>query len=151
MLFNAAQGGWAQRIRVVPGMDGDTWWFGSELLVWPNYRQRSVTGWTEDQDIDYDYGLITLNTGFSLGSFGLLYASDTTLDSTTAYITGYPAEKGTPPGTQQFGVPGGGGSHRLRLYPRVLLDRYLEGTERLRRLPLLGGQARYHCRAWRAI
>jgi glutamyl endopeptidase len=108
VLFNAAQGGWAQRIRVVPGMDGDTWWFGSELLVWPNYRQRSVTGWTEDQDIDYDYGLITLNTGFSLGSFGLLYASDNTLDSTTAYVTGYPAEKGTPPGTQQFGVPGGG-------------------------------------------
>jgi V8-like Glu-specific endopeptidase len=108
VLFNAAQGGWAQRIRVVPGMDGDTWWFGSEVLVWPNFRQRSVTGWTEDQDIDHDYGLITLNTGFSVGSFGMLYASDTTLDSTTAYITGYPAEKGTPPGTQQFGVPGGG-------------------------------------------
>jgi V8-like Glu-specific endopeptidase len=109
VLFNAAQGGWAQRIRVVPGMDGDTWWFDSELLVWPNFRQRSVTGWSEDQDIDYDYGLITLNTGFSLGSFGLLYASDSTLDNTTAYITGYPAEKGTPAGTQQFGVPGGGG------------------------------------------
>ncbi len=108
VLFNAAQGGWARRIRVVPGMDGDTWWFGSELLVWPNFRQRSVTGWTEDQDIDYDYGLITLNTGFSAGSFGMLYASDTTLDSTTAYLTGYPTGKGTPPGTQQFGVPGGG-------------------------------------------
>ena len=65
VLFNPAQGGWAQTIRVVPGMDGNTWWFGSELLVWPNFRQRSVNGWSEDQDIDYDYGLITLNTGFS--------------------------------------------------------------------------------------
>jgi glutamyl endopeptidase len=109
VLFNAAQGGWARTIRVVPGMDGNTWWFGSELLVWPNFRQRSVNGWSEDQDIDYDYGLITLNTGFSLGSFGLLYAADDTLDSTTAYITGYPAELGNPDGAQQFGVPGGGG------------------------------------------
>lgn len=108
VLFNAAQGGWTKTIRVVPGMDGNTWWFSSELLVWPNFKQRSVTGWSEDQDIDYDYGLITLNTGFSLGSFGLLHASDDTLDSTTAYITGYPAEKGDPNGTQQFGVPGGG-------------------------------------------
>ncbi len=108
VLFNAAQGGWTKTIRVVPGMDGNTWWFGSEFMVWPNYKQRSVTGWSEDQDIDYDYGLITLNTGFSLGSFGLLYLSDDTLDSTTGYLTGYPGEKGTPAGTQQFGVVGGG-------------------------------------------
>ena len=35
--------------------------------------------------------------------------SDDTLDSTTAYITGYPGELGNPAGRQQFGVPGGGG------------------------------------------
>jgi V8-like Glu-specific endopeptidase len=109
VLFNAAQGGWANTIRVVPGMDGNTWWFGSEVLRAPNFKRRSVTQWTEDQDIDYDWGLITLNTGFSLASFGLLYASDDTLDNTTAYITGYPGDKGVPKGTQQFGVPGGGG------------------------------------------
>ncbi len=109
VIFNAAEGGWATRIRVVPGLDGGTQWFGSELLVAPNFIRRSVTGWTEDQDIDYDWGLLTLNTGFpQVGSFGLLYASDDTLDNTTAYLTGYPGDRGSPRGSQQFGVPGGG-------------------------------------------
>jgi V8-like Glu-specific endopeptidase len=109
VLYNGSQGGWAHTIRVVPGMDGNAWWFGSELLTWPNIRRRSVTGWTEDGDIDYDYGLITLNTGFAVGSFGLLYASDDTLEDTTAYLIGYPDDKGSPSGRQQFGVPSGGG------------------------------------------
>lgn len=109
VLFKASEGGWAQSIRVIPGRDGDTWWFGSENLVWPNFKQRSVTGWTEDSDIDYDYGLITLNTGFNVGSFGLLYAGDSTLESSTAYLIGYPADRGTPAGSQQYGVPSGGG------------------------------------------
>jgi V8-like Glu-specific endopeptidase len=59
-------------------------------------------------DIDSDWGVITLNTGFSLNSFGLLIASDDTLDGITPYITGYPGAKGKPKFTQQFGVPGGG-------------------------------------------
>ncbi len=111
VLFKAAEGGWATSIQVVPGMDGNTWWFGSESLVWPNFKQRSVKGWTEDQDIDYDYGLITLNTGFPSikFSFGLLYVSNSSLDDTTAYILGYPGDLGSPRGTQQFGVPPGGG------------------------------------------
>lgn len=110
VLHKAAEGGWAKTIRVIPGMDGNTWWYGSELLTWPNFKQRSVSGWSEDQDIDYDYGLITLNTGFpALGTFGLLYLSGDDLDSTTAYILGYPGDKGNPMGRQQYGVPGGGG------------------------------------------
>ncbi len=89
-------------------MDGGTSWFGAEQLV-PPITLRSVTGWTEDKDIDYDWGLITLNTGFpTAGAFGVLYAADDTLDNITAYLTGYPATMGSPSGTQQFGVPGGG-------------------------------------------
>ena len=108
VLFKADEGGWSQTIRVIPGCDGNTWWFGSELLTWPNFRQRSVEGWSEDQDIDYDYGLITLNTGFpTLGSFGLLYMNSDTLESSNGSIIGYPAERGTPRGTQQFGMTGG--------------------------------------------
>jgi V8-like Glu-specific endopeptidase len=109
VIFSALWGGWAKTILVVPGMDGSNSWFGSELLVAPNFKRRSVTGWTEDADIDYDWGLITLNSGFPLlGTFGVLYPSDDTLDNITAYITGYPTGLGTPKGTQQFGVPGGG-------------------------------------------
>lgn len=108
VLHNASEGGWAQTIRVVPGQDGNTWWFGSELLTWPNFRQRSTLGWVEDQDIDNDYGLITLNTGFpALGSFGLLYLSGSNLESSNVNIIGYPGNRGNPPGTQQFGRTGG--------------------------------------------
>jgi len=42
VLHKAAEGGWAQTIRVIPGRDDGTWWFGSELLTWPNFKQRSV-------------------------------------------------------------------------------------------------------------
>src|SRR5262245_29056339 len=82
VLFNLAEGGYATRLRVVPGMDGNTSWFGSEVLDIKKgddmvKRLRMPKEWTEDQDIDHDYGLITLKTGFpSLGSFGLFYPSD---------------------------------------------------------------------------
>ena len=47
-----------------------------------------VTGWTSDENNDYDYGLITLssNLGNLTGTYGLASFSDDTLDTTTAYI-----------------------------------------------------------------
>lgn len=109
VLYKAEEGGWAKTIVVAPGRDGSSPPpFGSEMLTWPNFKQRSVAGWSEDQDIDYDYGLITLNKGFAVGSFGLMYLSDDDLDKTTAYLIGYPGELGSPIGLQQFGVPSGG-------------------------------------------
>jgi V8-like Glu-specific endopeptidase len=109
VLFKAAEGGWAKTITVIPGLDAKTAWFGSEMLTWPNFKQRSVTGWTVDGDSDYDYGLITLNTGFSVGSFGLLYLSDDDLDSTTAYLIGYPGDvpNNADKGLRQFAVAAG--------------------------------------------
>lgn len=106
VLFKADEGGWATTIMVIPGLDGQKAWFGSENLTWPYFKQRSVTGWTQGGDTDYDYGLITLNTGFSVGSFGLMYASDGLLDSTTAYLIGYPGDRDG--GQRQYGVPSGG-------------------------------------------
>ena len=108
VIYNPLEGGWASTIIVEAGRDGSGKLVASESLVWPNFKQRSVTGYTEGLDIDYDYALITLNKGFSVGSFGLLYASDSTLDNTTAYLLGYAGERGSPPGSQQFGVPTGG-------------------------------------------
>ena len=112
VLCKLSEGGWAKFINVIPGRDGATVWpYGSELLIWPNFKQRSVTGWSEDEDIDYDYGLITLNRGFSLDAFGLLYLSDDTLESTNAHLIGYPGDlPGNSPdkGYRQYGVPTGG-------------------------------------------
>ncbi len=57
--------------------------------------KRSVTGWTQDNDWpDYDYGVVTLNKTFNLGSFGLLIPSDSLLDNTKSCLIGYPGELG---------------------------------------------------------
>lgn len=80
--------GWATKITAFPGQDGN-------LKPYTAYatKLRSVTGWTDDEDNDYDYALITLdrNIGDQTGWFGLASLSDDTLDSTTASIAGYPA------------------------------------------------------------
>jgi V8-like Glu-specific endopeptidase len=110
-VYDLIRGGWASFMRVVPGrgtippfdkLDAP---FGEAFMV----GRRSVGGWVDDADTpDYDYGLVTLDRNFNVGSFGVLHPSDSTLDDTTAYLIGYPGALGTPPGQQQFYVPGGG-------------------------------------------
>ena len=112
-VFQSSQGGWATSIRVIPGLDGTippfdvafTEPFGEANMI----AKRSVKGWTQDGDApDYDYGLITLDKTFTVGSFGLLHLSDDDLDNSWAQIIGYPGELGKPNGTQQFFIPGAG-------------------------------------------
>ncbi|MGB8708849.1 MAG: trypsin-like serine protease, partial [Methyloceanibacter sp.] len=83
-VFQSDQGGWATSIRAIPGLDGtippfdndELAPFGDAFMV----AKRSVTGWTQDNDWpDYDYGVVTLNKTFNLGSFGLLIPSDSLL------------------------------------------------------------------------
>jgi glutamyl endopeptidase len=120
-VFNSSKGGWATAILVIPGADGVTTTgvsagvfgttfikapFGIAFAVAP---LRSVKCWTQSGETpDCDYGLITLNKTFNVGAFGLLHLSDDDLDKTQAYIIGYPGELGSPPGLQEFFVPGGG-------------------------------------------
>jgi hypothetical protein len=110
-VFLLSQGGWATSIRAMPGLDGMVEPF-EQAFVEPfghafMVKKRSVTCWTQSLDWECDYGLITLDKTFNLGSFGLLSLSNDTLDNSWAQIIGYP-EIGKPPGTQQFFVPGGG-------------------------------------------
>lgn len=70
-----------------PGQDGDSipyYAYGSRL--------RSVAGWTEHGDNDYDYALVTLDwdVGYNTGWLGLATFSDSMLDTSWAYIAGYP-------------------------------------------------------------
>lgn len=100
--------GWADSVLVIPGFDGGSSPskpFGQTFVSKP---LRSFKSWTNDGDIEGDIGLITLDQTFTVGSFGLLYLSDGTLDNTNAQLIGYPGERGSPAGTQQFFVPGGG-------------------------------------------
>ena len=110
-VFQLSEGGWATSIRAIPGLDGKIPPFDQDFLE-PfgeafMVKRRSVTCWTESLDWHCDYGLITLNKTFNVGSFGLLHLSDGDLDNSWAQIIGYPGI-GNPPGTQQFFVPGGG-------------------------------------------
>jgi V8-like Glu-specific endopeptidase len=110
-VFLSSQGGWATSIRAMPGLDGKLEPFEQEFIEPFGHafmvQKRSVTCWSESNDWECDYGLITLDKTFNVGTFGLLSLSDDTLETSWAQIIGYP-EIGKPPGTQQFFVPGGG-------------------------------------------
>lgn len=95
VIYSHDHGGWATRIYAFPGQDGN-----SKPYSAMSTTLRSVTGWTVDGDNDYDYGLITLDTpiGNQTGIYCLGSFSDATLDTTNAYIYGYPVDK--PWGTQ---------------------------------------------------
>jgi glutamyl endopeptidase len=110
-VFNLGQGGWVTSIRAMPGLDGKiepfeqdfNEPFGQAFMA----KRRSVTCWTQSLDWHCDWGLITLDKTFNVGSFGLLHLSNDDLDNSWAQIIGYP-DIGHPIGTQQFFVPGAG-------------------------------------------
>src|SRR6185436_18315263 len=88
-VFSHDEGGWARSIEVIPGLDGTYKPYGSAFAV----RLRSYQGWTQSQDSNYDFGLITLNNtiGNSTGWFG--YASYGTVDGLTGNLGGYPGDR----------------------------------------------------------
>lgn len=63
---------------------------------------RSVTGWTNSGDENYDYGAIILPTqrGNTVGWFGFGVYSDADLVASVGNISGYPGDK--PSGTQWY-------------------------------------------------
>lgn len=90
--------GWVKKIQVMPGRNGSTLPFGTVTST--NFR--SVTGWTNSGDENYDYGAIILpvNTGNTTGWFGFGVYSDADLLASTVNISGYPGDK--PGGTQWY-------------------------------------------------
>lgn len=90
--------GWAQSIQVMPGRNGGALPFGSVTTA----NLRSVSGWTNDGNPEYDYGAIILPTdlGNQTGWFGLGAYTDDTLRGSTVNISGYPGDK--PAGTQWY-------------------------------------------------
>jgi glutamyl endopeptidase len=90
--------GWVRSIQVLPGRNGSALPFGSATST----DFRSVGGWTNSQDENYDYGAIILPTelGNTVGWFGFGVWPDNELLATTANISGYPGDK--PSGTQWF-------------------------------------------------
>lgn len=97
-VFSRADGGWARRIEVIPGMDAAARPYGSAIGT----SFRSVTGWTNNGDQNYDYGCIILPTplGNTTGYFGFASLSDASFSNLLLNNSGYPGDK--PFGTQWF-------------------------------------------------
>jgi V8-like Glu-specific endopeptidase len=93
-VFMSDEGGWATQIEVIPGRNAAERPFGSAI----SRDLRSVTGWTQDNDSDYDYGAILLpedkRFGEQLGWFGYASRDDDHLKSITLNLAGYPGDGG---------------------------------------------------------
>jgi glutamyl endopeptidase len=94
------EGGWVDQIEVIPGRNADDRPFGSCIAT----AVRSVRGWVEDTDREYDYGVIMLpedcRYGDRLGWFGYTAKSNDELNNMMVNLSGYPGDK--PSGTQWF-------------------------------------------------
>jgi V8-like Glu-specific endopeptidase len=90
--------GWVRSIDVMPGRNGDTLPYGTVR----SSNFRSVTGWINDGDENFDYGAIIIPTdlGDTTGWFGFAVYSDEDLMSAVGNISGYPGDK--PTGTQWY-------------------------------------------------
>ncbi len=90
--------GWVKKIQVMPGRNGSTLPYGSVTST----SFRSVSGWFNSGDQNFDYGAILLGTnlGNTVGWFGYQVLNDGDLTASTVNIAGYPGDK--PAGTMWF-------------------------------------------------
>lgn len=98
-VFMHNEGGWASAIEVIPGLNDASRPFGSAV----SGALRSVTGWTQSRNREFDYGAIVLPANARLGDrtgwFGLAVRNDAFLRSANLNLSGYPGDKG---GNQQW-------------------------------------------------
>ena len=75
-VFLSSEGGWATSAIAMPGLDGKVEPFENDFIEPFGHafmtKRRSVTCWSTSLDWECDYGLITLDKTFNVGSFGLL-------------------------------------------------------------------------------
>ncbi|NEO01562.1 MAG: serine protease [Moorea sp. SIO3I7] len=98
-VYSHSAGGWARKIEVFPGIDENEAPLGSQVST----SFRSVKGWTQEQDDDFDYGAIILpddTLGNRVGWFGFANLSDDLLTNLLINNSGYAGDK--PFGTQWF-------------------------------------------------
>jgi glutamyl endopeptidase len=90
--------GWVRRITVMTGRNGKDLPYGSVSAT----SFRSVVGWTESGDQNFDYGAILIPTelGNTTGWLGFGVWPDADLLASIGNISGYPGDK--PSGTQWY-------------------------------------------------
>jgi V8-like Glu-specific endopeptidase len=91
-VYSKGNGGWARSIEVIPAMNGASRPYGSQIGT----SFRSVLGWINNSDPNYDYGCIILpngNLGNTLGWFGFASLPDSTLQNLLVNNAGYAGDK----------------------------------------------------------
>lgn len=90
-------GGWVKEITVTPGRNGSQRPFDSFKVT----KFRSVRGWVDSQDTNYDYGVLIIDksqaVNQNIGSFGFGYYPDADILNKNLNNAGYPGDK--QPGT----------------------------------------------------
>lgn len=98
-VFMHDAGGWVRSIEVIPGLNDANRPFGSHVGT----VLKSVTGWTQSKNREYDYGAIILppnnRPGAQTGTFGFAVRDDAFLRQAALNLSGYPGDKG---GSQQW-------------------------------------------------
>lgn len=107
--------GWVRSVKVMPGRNGSTLPYGSVT----SGTLRTVTGWANNGDQNYDYGAIILpsNLGSTVGWFGFGVYSDSQLNGSTVNIVGYPGDK--PAGTMWYHSNAVSSVNALKVYYQV--------------------------------
>lgn len=98
-VYSHRTGKWASKIEVIPGMNGASRPYGSQVATW----FWSVNGWVHQSKPSYDYGAIILpddRLGRMLGWYGFANLSENSLKHLLVNNSGYPGDK--PFGTQWF-------------------------------------------------
>ncbi|MCG3134115.1 MAG: hypothetical protein HMLKMBBP_01401 [Planctomycetes bacterium] len=91
VIHDAALGGFAERVTVIPAYDFGDAPFGSFEAA----DVTAFTGWTRDRDFDWDVALLALDgdPGYDTGWLGFGAYADTTLAGATVHTAGYPADR----------------------------------------------------------
>ncbi len=88
-IYSAADGGWASRVQVIPGLNGTYQPYGA---TWGT-MMRTYAAWTNNRSADHDFALVTLASplGSSTGWLGLKVYSD--LGGRFGNLAGYPGDR----------------------------------------------------------
>lgn len=118
-VYKSSKGGWATSVTVVPGLDGQYMPFGQAFAT----RLDSVEGWTEDENNDYDYALVTIDRkiGRGTGWQPLCSLSDGSWDGQHANVHGYPGSWG--------GLTMAGASGSIATYDSTMIYHFADTTD----------------------
>lgn len=91
-LYDKKLGGWATSVIATPGRNGSQ----APYLPYSWRKLYSVTGWTENQNPEYDYGAVKLSgfPGNYTGWLGYRTTNNSALTNIIGAIPGYPCDKG---------------------------------------------------------